>query len=108
MVWVCLPNTPFQYYHKSTLRAIANIVDDLIKIDYKTGSVQHGKFSRMAVGVNLNNPLISRFKIEDRVQKVEYEDLPIICYQCGRFVHVVETCNFHQKGGRHHGVHSKQ
>ena len=51
--------------------------------------------------MNLNNPLISRFKIEDRIQMVEYEDLPIICYQCGRFGHVADTCDCHQTDGGH-------
>ena len=79
LVWIRLPNMPLQY-HKSTLRAIANIIRDLIKIDYKTESVQRGKFARMAVRVNLNKPFISRFKIEDSVQMVESEDLLVICY----------------------------
>ena len=68
----------------------------MIKIDYKIQSVQRGKFSRMAVRVNLNKSLISRFKIEDRIQMVDYEDLPVICYQCRCFGHVADTCDFHQ------------
>ena len=59
-----------------------------------TESSQRGKFVRMAVKVNLNKPLVSRFKIDDHIQKVKYEDLLVICYACGRFSHVIETCNF--------------
>ena len=94
MIWVRLPNMPLQYYHKSTLRAISKILGDLVKIDYQTEAVQRGKFARLAVMVNLNKPLVSRFKIDKRIQKVEYEDLPTICYSCGRFGHVVESCIF--------------
>ena len=39
--------------------------------------------------------------------QIEYEDLLIICYQCGWFGHVVETCNFHQTDGGHRRVYSK-
>ena len=50
VVWIRSPNMPLQYYHKSTLRAIANIVGDLIKIDYKIESVQRGKFAVWLLG----------------------------------------------------------
>ena len=55
-------------------------------------SSQRGKFAQMVVKVNLNKPLVSRFKIDGRIQKVEYEDLPVICYACGRFGHVITNC----------------
>ena len=67
IIWVRLPNMLIQYYHKSTLRAIASIIGDLIKVDYMIESSQRGKFARMAIKVNLNKPLVSRFKIDDRI-----------------------------------------
>ena len=45
VIWVRLSNMPIQYYHKSTLRAIASIIGDLIKADYMTESSQMGKFA---------------------------------------------------------------
>ena len=59
-----------------------------------TESSQRGKFVRMAIKVNLNKPLVSKFKIDDCIQTMEYEDLPIICYACGHFGHVIENYNF--------------
>ena len=97
VIWIRLPNMLVHYYHKSTLRAIASIIGELIKVDYMTESRQRGKFACMVVKVNLNKPLISRFKIDDRIQTVEYEDLPIICYGCGHFGHVLEHCNFRRE-----------
>ena len=85
---------PIQYYHKSTLQAIASIIGDLIKVDYMTKSNQRGKYARMAVRVSLNKPLVSRFKIDSCIQKVEYEDFPVIYYICGRFDHIVKACSF--------------
>ena len=66
-----------------------------------TVKVNLNKFARMTVKVNLNKPLVFRFKIGDRIQKVEYEDLLVICYACGHFGHVTETCNFSH--GEHEG-----
>ena len=78
-----------QYYHKSTLRAIASIIGELIKVDYMTESSQRGKFARMAIKVKLNKSLISRFNIDDHIQTVKY-----YLYACGHFGHVLENCNF--------------
>ena len=97
VIWVWLPIMPLQYYHKSTLKAISRILGDLVKIDYQTEAVQRRKFARLAVMVNLNKPLVSRFKIDNQIQKVEYEDLPTICYSCGRFGHMVKSCMFFQE-----------
>ena len=94
VVWVRFPGMPLEYYHKSTLRSIAMIIGRMEKIDYATENGNRGKFARVAISIDLAKPLISRFKIDGRVQEVEYEDLPTICYSCGRFGHVVETCTF--------------
>ena len=45
VVWVRLPGMPFEYYHKSTLEAIVSVLGDLIKVHFKTQSVQRGKFA---------------------------------------------------------------
>lgn len=42
--------------------------------------------------LNLNKPIISRIKIEDRVQQIEYESLPNICFSCGLYRHNKEAC----------------
>ena len=35
---------------------------------------------------------MSRFNLDGRIQKVEYEGLPIICYQCGKYGHNSTVC----------------
>ena len=95
---------PIQYYHKSTLRSIASVFGELIKVDYMTESTQRGKYARMVIKVNLKKPLVSIFKIDDCIQKVEYEDLPVICYDCRRFGHNTENCLFKNGGNVVQGV----
>ena len=82
---------PLHYYHKSTLRSIARVIGTMEKIDYTTENANIGKFARVAIKVDLQQLLISRFKIDGRIQQVEYEDLQTICYLCGRFGHIMET-----------------
>ena len=54
---------------------------------YNTGEAQRDKFARVAVEINLSKPLIPHFMIDGRVQIVEYKDLPLICFHCGRYGH---------------------
>ncbi|KAH1121633.1 hypothetical protein J1N35_004793 [Gossypium stocksii] len=53
-----------------------------------TDNKARGSFARMAVYVNLDRPLVFQILINGRIQKVEYEFLPMVCFQCGRYGHV--------------------
>lgn len=46
----------------------------------------------MAVFVNLDRPLISKVLVDGDVQRVEYESLPMVCFNCGKYGHVKELC----------------
>ncbi|KAK8554740.1 hypothetical protein V6N13_093714 [Hibiscus sabdariffa] len=46
----------------------------------------------MALSVDLSKPLISKLIVNGRVQLVEYESLPVICFHCGRYGHAKEGC----------------
>lgn len=46
----------------------------------------------MSVELDLNKPLISKFFFDDKVHRVEYEGLHIICFECGIFGHKKEHC----------------
>ena len=61
-------------------------------MDYNTGEAQRGKFARVAVEINLLKPLVSHFMIDGRVQRVEYEDLSLIYFHCGKCGHTSEFC----------------
>lgn len=51
-----------------------------------------GRFARMVVYVNLDEPLISQVLVTGKVQRVEYEFLPIVCFHFGRYGHIKEMC----------------
>ncbi|KAK8672175.1 hypothetical protein V6N13_110548 [Hibiscus sabdariffa] len=46
----------------------------------------------MAIRLDLNKPLVSKLLINGQVQVVEYESLPTICFACGKYGHVSESC----------------
>ncbi|KAH9742594.1 hypothetical protein KPL70_002998 [Citrus sinensis] len=72
--------------------SIIDLANDYYLIDYLTAAAQRGKFARIAVQLDLEKPLVSQFNFEGRVQKVEYENLPLICFCCGKFGHYQEAC----------------
>ncbi|KAH9696901.1 reverse transcriptase domain-containing protein [Citrus sinensis] len=82
----------FHLYDKRVLRKIGQLVGNVIKIDYRTELRERGKFARIAIRVSLTQPLVSRFNLDGRIQKVEYEGLPIICFQCGKYGHSSTVC----------------
>ncbi|KAH9772083.1 reverse transcriptase domain-containing protein [Citrus sinensis] len=82
----------FHLYDKRVLRKIGQLVGNVIKINYRTELRERGKFARIDIRVSLTQPLVSRFNLDGRIQKVEYEGLPIICYQCGKYGHSSTFC----------------
>lgn len=46
----------------------------------------------MAMLLNLNKPLVSRIEVDGRVQRVEYEALPNVCFACGHYGYMKESC----------------
>lgn len=90
IAWICLPGMALHYDHKRILRMLGQIIGKVIRIDYE--SATRGKFARIAVEVTLSKPLVSQFLLDGKVQKVEYENLPNICFGCGKYGHNCESC----------------
>lgn len=90
--WVRIPGLPTKYYKKNVIRAIGKTLGHVLRIDYNTASGERGKFARMAVILDLAQPLTSKIIVDGKDLLVEYEGLSIICYSCGRYGHLVEAC----------------
>lgn len=72
----------------------------MAKIDHNTDTRIRGQFAKMAIFVDLNQPLISRIKIDGRIQKVEYESLPVVCFGCGKYGHHRDSCVYSSNKGK--------
>lgn len=42
--------------------------------------------------MDLRKPLVSKIKISGHIQKIEYESLPVVCFNCGIFGHNTDIC----------------
>ncbi|KAL4361184.1 hypothetical protein GQ457_04G025550 [Hibiscus cannabinus] len=74
MVWIRLPGLSVPLYKKSIIEEIG----------------RRGRFSRMALSIDLSKPLILKILFNGRVQLIEYESLPVICFNCGKYGHAKE------------------
>ncbi|KAL9419213.1 hypothetical protein AB3S75_037047 [Citrus x aurantiifolia] len=92
------------YYHKRILCMLGQIIGNVFRIDYNTESASRGKFARIAVEVPLNTPLVSQFFLDAKIQKVEYESLPNICFHCGKYGHTSALCPDHPRANDNSGV----
>ncbi|XP_052299741.1 uncharacterized protein LOC107177420 [Citrus sinensis] len=92
VAWIRLSEMNIHFYHKHIIRRLGQIIGPVVKIDSNTITAQRGKFARPAVELDLQKPLISQFNLEGRIQKVEYENLPTICFGCSKFGHYREAC----------------
>ncbi|KAK9200137.1 hypothetical protein WN944_015333 [Citrus x changshan-huyou] len=99
IVWIRLPGLAMHLYHQKTLQKIGCLVGEVIKFDDNTELLTRGKFARIVVRISLVQPLVSQVEINGRVQKIEYEGLPVICFKCGRYGHHSETCSSNTNEG---------
>ncbi|KAK9035110.1 hypothetical protein V6N11_077159 [Hibiscus sabdariffa] len=92
MAWVRLPGLPITWYKRSLIEAIGSCIGSVVNIDYQTDYGRRGRFAHMAAKINLNQPLTSKIIINGRTQIVEYESLPVVCFNCGIYGHTNERC----------------
>ncbi|MBA0560517.1 hypothetical protein Golob_017406 [Gossypium lobatum] len=79
-------------YKKNLLKAKGNIIGQVIKVDDNTENGSRGRFASMAISIDLKQPLVSKIWIEGRLQRVEYESLPNVCFECDLFGHLQDFC----------------
>ncbi|CAN1126812.1 hypothetical protein LINPERHAP2_LOCUS3653 [Linum perenne] len=92
VVWVRFPHMPIQLYHKEVLTSLGNLVGKTVKIDYNTQSAERGKFARIAVELDLSEPIVTGVDLDGVWQRVEYENLPDLCFECGKIGHDIASC----------------
>jgi hypothetical protein len=92
VVWVRISGLPIEYYDAKILHYIGNRIGKTVKVDRNTLFQERGKYARVCVEVDLNEPLLAMFELKDRVYTVEYEGLHMLCRSCGKFGHYVDGC----------------
>ncbi|KAE8680990.1 hypothetical protein F3Y22_tig00111356pilonHSYRG00148 [Hibiscus syriacus] len=91
IAWIWFPGLPEYIYKKKILYGIGSLVGKVAKLDFHKTTTNRRRFARVAMYVYLKEPLASQVVIGDRIQVIEYENFPHICYSCGRFGHLKEA-----------------
>ncbi|CAI0453446.1 unnamed protein product [Linum tenue] len=92
IVWVQLPAFPVHFYHREVLFSLGNMIGRTIKLDYHTLHQQRARFARIAVEIDLSKPLVTRIRLDGQWQYLEYENLPVVCFECGKIGHTESSC----------------
>ncbi|XP_062007348.1 uncharacterized protein LOC133724601 [Rosa rugosa] len=87
-IWVRILGLPLKYFKDFTMRKIGNLIGPVLKIDKVTLAQARGKFCRICVEVNPNEPLKPFVEVDFQAYGVVYEGISTICFNCGVYGHV--------------------
>lgn len=92
LVWARVPRLPLELFGDKVLMRIGNKLGKAVKIDVHSMKVSRAKYARVCVEVDLRQALLSAVIIDGEEIKVEYENLHLICFICGKYGHRSEDC----------------
>ncbi|XP_057432819.1 uncharacterized protein LOC130725624 [Lotus japonicus] len=91
-VWIRIPGLGFQFYDESILLTLASAVGTPIKVDMNTTDTRRGKYARVCVEINLNQPVLGRAGLRGVWYNIEYEGMHLLCSNCGCYGHLASNC----------------
>nr|KJB66945.1 hypothetical protein B456_010G167300 [Gossypium raimondii] len=72
--------------------AISSMIGPVFRIDARTDTTVRGRFARLVISVNLKKPLISKIRVNYRIQRVKHECLPNVFFSCELYGHSSTLC----------------
>lgn len=81
-----------ELFDEEVLFALGNAVGKVINVDDTTPSASRRKYARACVEIDLGAPLILSIMVLGCKQKVEYEGLFLIFFDCGKYSHRQDVC----------------
>lgn len=81
-----------EYYDESVLLALGTAVGKPIKVDIRTIDASRGRFARVCVEINLDQPVVGKVWFRNRWFNVQYEGLHLLCKECGMYDHIGRNC----------------
>jgi len=98
-VWVRITKLSVEYFNKDfLLHKIGSKIGKFRRVDNTMANVERGQFTKLSVEVDLIKSLLSKFRLNGRIWKVQYEGLRMICFKCGTQGHKEDACP-HDKSG---------
>ncbi|KAL0925295.1 hypothetical protein M5K25_003616 [Dendrobium thyrsiflorum] len=95
-VWIRLPNLPLQCWDEENVALIASMVGVPLMLDGQMFCWGRREFARICVRIELDKPLPLGVWVDGMAgrffQKVVYERIPSLCFNCGMVGHVKDSC----------------
>ncbi|KAI0529109.1 hypothetical protein KFK09_001656 [Dendrobium nobile] len=95
-VWIRLPCLPLYCWDEDSIARIASCFGSPMYVDGNTFWWSKREFARVCVRIDLEKKLLNGTWVEGSAgrffQRVEYEKIDLMCYQCGRVGHDKKTC----------------
>ena len=93
-MWVRLLGLPIEYYELSVLRDIGKVIGPVLRIDTHTASETRGRFVRLCLQVNFDEPIVKLVEVSGIDQPVQYEGISSLCFSYGQVGHKTEGCSY--------------
>ena len=90
-MWVRILCLPIEDYDHAFLMKVGEKIGKPVRIDDATSLVSMGHFALLCVEVNLQKPLVSKFELQRKVRRLEYEGIHLICVG-GSTIKVSSVC----------------
>lgn len=92
LVWVRFPCLPIDYYDHDFPMRVGRVIGEPKKVGEATSMASRGLFAMVCVEVDVTKPLLSRFKVRNKIRTIEYEGLHLVCFKCDVVRHKKEEC----------------
>ncbi|KAI0492143.1 hypothetical protein KFK09_026409 [Dendrobium nobile] len=90
-IWIRLPNLPLYCWDEDNIARIASCIGSPLYLDGNTFRWSKREFARVCVKIDLEKKLPNGVWVEGSAgrffQRVEYEKVDLLCYQCGKVGH---------------------
>lgn len=90
--WVRFPDLPIEYYNNQALLKLGNLVGKALYVDKTTLNASRGKYAQVCVKIDLQKTLLAKYRLKNRIHRIQYEGLHNICFSCGLFGHNKVQC----------------
>lgn len=71
-------------------------------MDSNTAQQVRGKFARVYMELDLDNPLVAQYRLNGKLMAIKYEGMHLICFRYGKYGHDKDACPLQMNMGPKH------
>nr|POE75443.1 hypothetical protein CFP56_50698 [Quercus suber] len=93
-VWIRLYELPIELYDIEVLKQIRESIGKVLRINSHTALEARGKYARICIQIDVNEPLVNTICLGRFKQVVMYKGIHSLYFSCGRLGHKVNGCPY--------------